>query len=101
MTTTRTDEQLDAARDALAAWVSRVRSGDFAATPSARRCRWCDYAALCPSNVTGSRYAETGPVEDGTGKPPWRSRGVCERNVPSRSVDEVEHDNVNTSGHRV
>ena len=52
MSTTRSDEELDAARDALAGWVSRVRSGDFAATPSADACRWCDYAALCPSRVT-------------------------------------------------
>ena len=51
MSTTRTDEELDAARAALAAWVSRVRSGDFAATPSAAACRWCDYAPLCPSRV--------------------------------------------------
>ena len=33
MSTTRSDEELDAAREALAAWVARVRSGDFAATP--------------------------------------------------------------------
>ena len=51
MSTTRTDEQLDAARDELAAWVTRVRSGDFAATPSGGTCRWCDYAALCPARV--------------------------------------------------
>ena len=37
MSTTRTDEQLDAARDELAAWVGRVRAGDFAATPSRAR----------------------------------------------------------------
>jgi superfamily I DNA/RNA helicase/RecB family exonuclease len=52
MSTTRTDEELDEARDALAAWVSRVRSGDFAATPSAASCRWCDFASLCPSRAT-------------------------------------------------
>ena len=51
MSTTRTDAQLDAARDALAAWVTRVRSGDFAATPSAGTCRCCDYRALCPQRV--------------------------------------------------
>ncbi len=51
MSTTRTDEQLDAARDDLAAWVTRVRSGDFAATPSGDTCQWCDYAALCPARV--------------------------------------------------
>ncbi|CAN5739403.1 hypothetical protein BH23CHL8_BH23CHL8_12770 [soil metagenome] len=51
MSTTRSDEQLDAARDELVAWVSRLRSGDFAATPSSNACRWCDFAALCPSRV--------------------------------------------------
>jgi DNA helicase-2/ATP-dependent DNA helicase PcrA len=51
MSTTRTDAELDAARDTLAAWVTRVRSGDLAATPSAQTCRWCDYAALCPSRI--------------------------------------------------
>jgi DNA helicase-2/ATP-dependent DNA helicase PcrA len=51
MSTTRTDEQLDAAREGLAAWVSRVRSGDFAATPSTNTCHWCDYSALCPERV--------------------------------------------------
>jgi DNA helicase-2/ATP-dependent DNA helicase PcrA len=51
MSTTRSDEQLDAARDQLAAWVARVRSGDFAATPSAGACRWCDYGVLCPARA--------------------------------------------------
>ena len=49
MSTTRTDEQLDAARLELLARAARLRSGDFAATPSDRACRWCDYRALCPS----------------------------------------------------
>jgi len=44
--TTWTDEQLDAARADI---LARIRSGDFAATPSADACRWCDYARLCPS----------------------------------------------------
>ena len=51
MSTTRTDEQLDAARDELAAWVARVRSGDFAATPGNDVCRWCDYGPMCPERV--------------------------------------------------
>ncbi len=51
MSTTRTDEQLDAARDELAAWVSRVRSGDFAATPGNDVCRWCDYGPMCPERA--------------------------------------------------
>ncbi|MFV2064575.1 MAG: ATP-dependent helicase, partial [Chloroflexota bacterium] len=49
--TTRSDEQLDTARDELAAWVTRLRSGDFAATPSNGACRFCDYSALCPERV--------------------------------------------------
>jgi hypothetical protein len=34
MSTNRTDEQLDQAEEELLAWVTRVRSGDFAATPA-------------------------------------------------------------------
>ncbi len=51
MTTTRSEDQLDQARDELVAWVTRVRSGDFAATPSENVCWRCDYAQLCPSRV--------------------------------------------------
>ena len=51
MSTSRTDEQLDQARSQLRAWVTRVRSGDFAATPSANVCWRCDYAPFCPSRV--------------------------------------------------
>jgi DNA helicase-2/ATP-dependent DNA helicase PcrA len=51
MSTTRTDEQLDEARDTLVAWVQRLRSGDFAATPSASQCWRCDYAPMCLSRV--------------------------------------------------
>ena len=47
--TTRTDEQLDAARATILERAARMRTGDFAATPSDRACGWCDYAALCPS----------------------------------------------------
>ena len=49
MSTTRTDTDLDAARADILARTARIRSGDFAATPSAEACRWCDYARLCPS----------------------------------------------------
>ncbi|HEY2887443.1 MAG TPA: PD-(D/E)XK nuclease family protein, partial [Candidatus Limnocylindrales bacterium] len=52
MSTTRTDAELDAARLDILARAARVRSGDFAATPSKRTCGYCDYAALCPSRVT-------------------------------------------------
>lgn len=51
MSTTRTDEQLDAARDVLVAWVQRMRAGDFAATPSSSQCWRCDYGPLCPERV--------------------------------------------------
>ena len=49
MSTNRTDDQLDAARADILARTARIRSGDFAATPSANVCRWCAYARLCPS----------------------------------------------------
>jgi RecB family exonuclease len=51
MSTTRTDQQLDAARDELLARAVTIRSGDFRATPSSHTCGWCDYRALCPSRV--------------------------------------------------
>ena len=51
MSTTRTDEQLDAARADILARTARIRSGDFAATPSADACRYCDFARLCPSRI--------------------------------------------------
>ncbi len=51
MSTTRTDEQLDAARADILARAALIRSGDFAATPSERACRYCDYAAMCPGRV--------------------------------------------------
>lgn len=50
MSTTRTDEQLDAARADLLARAARIRSGAFVATPG-DPCRWCDYARLCPSRL--------------------------------------------------
>jgi len=52
MSTTRANEQLDAARDELVAWVQRVRAGDFVATPSPSACWRCDYAPMCPSRMT-------------------------------------------------
>ncbi len=50
MSTVRTDEQLDAARDDIVARVAQMRSGDFAANPG-DACRWCDFARMCPSRV--------------------------------------------------
>jgi DNA helicase-2/ATP-dependent DNA helicase PcrA len=49
LSTTRTDEQLDAFRDHLIAVALRIRSGDFAANPEYRRCGQCDYRGICPS----------------------------------------------------
>jgi DNA helicase-2/ATP-dependent DNA helicase PcrA len=51
MSTTRTDEQLDAARVELLAQAAQIRSGDFRATPSDDACHWCDYRAICPSRA--------------------------------------------------
>ncbi len=51
LSTTRTDEQLDLARADVLARVSRMRAGEFAATPSAEACRYCDWRAMCPERV--------------------------------------------------
>ncbi len=49
ISTTRTDEELDAYRDKVLALAARIRSGHFAATPTSSRCRSCDYRRICPS----------------------------------------------------
>jgi superfamily I DNA/RNA helicase/RecB family exonuclease len=49
ISTTRSPEQLDEFRTLVTRVARRVRSGDFAATPSARACGRCDYRLLCPS----------------------------------------------------
>ncbi len=54
MSTTRSEEQLEAARLDLLARAARIRSGDFAATPG-DPCFRCDYAAMCPSRVPPTR----------------------------------------------
>jgi RecB family exonuclease len=51
MSTSRSDEALDAARADLLARAARLRSGDFAATPTSKICGWCDYRAMCPARV--------------------------------------------------
>jgi hypothetical protein len=51
LSTTRSDEQLDLARADVLARVSRMRAGEFAATPSADACRYCDYARMCPERA--------------------------------------------------
>ena len=50
MTTMRTDEELDAAREAILARVSPIRAGEFVANPG-RACQWCDYRAMCPERA--------------------------------------------------
>jgi hypothetical protein len=50
MSTTRTDEQLDQAREELLARVRPIRAGEFTATPG-RPCEWCDYRAMCPERA--------------------------------------------------
>ncbi len=52
MSATRSDAELDAARADIVARAARIRSGDFAATPSKATCERCDYAAICPSRLT-------------------------------------------------
>ena len=52
MSTTRTDAQLDAARQDIVARAARIRSGDFAATPVKAICQRCDFAGLCPSRIS-------------------------------------------------
>jgi RecB family exonuclease len=51
MSTARTADQLDAARDELLDRAAVIRSGNFRATPSSRACGWCDYRAICPSRA--------------------------------------------------
>jgi len=51
LTTARTDEQLDQARDELVALGRRIRSGDFAATPDPWRCGRCEYRRMCPDRA--------------------------------------------------
>ena len=54
--TTRSMDQLDALKVQLVQTAGRIRSGDFAATPSRSACSHCDYARLCPS-----RWGEPAP----------------------------------------
>ncbi len=53
LSTTRTDAQLDEMANRLVAVARRVRSGDFAATPSRATCGRCDYRRLCPNRWEG------------------------------------------------
>jgi len=51
LSSTRTNEQLDAARADVLARLVRMRAGAFTATPSQQACRYCDYRAMCPERV--------------------------------------------------
>jgi hypothetical protein len=51
LSTTRTDEQLDLARADVLARVSRMRAGDFRATPG-DPCRYCEYGRMCPERAS-------------------------------------------------
>jgi hypothetical protein len=51
LTTARTDEQLDQARDELLALGRRIRSGDFTAIPDPWRCGRCEYRRMCPDRA--------------------------------------------------
>jgi len=42
---------VDLARADVLARVARMQAGEFAATPSADACRYCDYRAICPERV--------------------------------------------------
>jgi len=50
LSTTRSDEQLDAARDEILARVRLMRDGEFPARPG-DACRYCDYAKMCPERA--------------------------------------------------
>lgn len=50
VSTTRTDEQLDAAHESLAR-VLRMWAGEFPALPAPRRCERCAYRAMCPERL--------------------------------------------------
>jgi len=62
MSTARTDEQLDAARDDLLALAAVIRSGDFWATPSHDACRRCDSREICPSSDGAHAAQQSAPV---------------------------------------
>jgi putative RecB family exonuclease len=50
----RTDQDLDNVREGLAVRAREIRGSDFAPTPGARACGWCDFSAIC---VAGKRGA--------------------------------------------
>lgn len=50
LSSTRTNDQLDATRTDILARVAQMRTGDFAATPG-QPCRYCDFRRMCPERV--------------------------------------------------
>ena len=50
LSTVRTDEQLDLAREDLLARVRPIRAGEFTAN-AGDACRYCDYRAMCPERA--------------------------------------------------
>ncbi|MBA2719000.1 MAG: PD-(D/E)XK nuclease family protein [Chloroflexi bacterium] len=50
LSTTRSDEELDAVRADILARVALMRAGEFPARPG-EPCRYCDYRAMCPERA--------------------------------------------------
>ena len=50
MSASRSDAELDAARDEILARVRPIRAGEFTATPG-WPCQYCDYRAMCPERA--------------------------------------------------
>ena len=68
LSTTRTDEQLDLARADVLARVSRMRAGEFGATPG-RVCEWCETLKPSPRRGTPDGRGRGTNVEE-----TWSSR---------------------------
>ena len=47
ISTTRTQEQLDAMKDKIRLIIEKMKRGDFEATPGIH-CSWCDFKEICP-----------------------------------------------------
>ena len=51
MSTVRSDEELDTARELIIGIVGRIRAGEFTASPGFKPCGYCDYRAMCPERA--------------------------------------------------
>ncbi len=49
VSTTRTEADLVGYAAKLVHTATRIRGGDFVATPGFKTCEWCDYRRVCPS----------------------------------------------------